>query len=166
MTCHLLKGYSFPYLCRFVPMSNHLAANNSIKCWFQNNILPDIYFMPQFLLCFCIYRVGNMRIFASCRQRLDCHVTSCYHWDIRASFYVFYSQMSFLKACVRWVSDSGNLSESLVSEGEVFCLLNPSHKTYVTQAFIDVFILSFPICIFMFGLSSRFNALELCSMLF
>lgn len=58
----------------------------------------------------------------------------------------------------------------LVSEGELLCLLNPSDKTYVkmsvTHTFIDVFILSCHICIFMFGIFSSLKALKLHSTCF
>ncbi len=64
-------------------------------------------------------------------------------WDIRGYVYMFRSLMSLLKAYVRRVSDAENLSVSLVSEGEILCLLNPSDKTdvkmSVTQTFIEVF---------------------------
>lgn len=64
-------------------------------------------------------------------------------WDIRGYVYMFCSLMSLLKAYVRRVSDSENLSVCLVSEGEILCLLNPSDKTEVkmsvTQTFIEVF---------------------------
>lgn len=72
--------------------------------------------------------------------------------------------------CVRRVSDAENLSVFLVSEGELLCLLNPSDKTYVkmsvTHTFIDVFILSCHICIFMFGIFSSLKALKLHSTCF
>lgn len=101
---------------------------------------------------------------------------SCYFmlsvglWVIRSYVSTFQSRMCFLKACVRRVSDAENLSVCLASEGELLCLLNLSDKTYVkmsvTHTFIEIFILSYHICIFMFGIFSGLKVLKLHSTCF
>lgn len=64
--------------------------------------------------------------------------------DLGGNVYMFCSLTSSQKAYVWQVSDAENLSVRLVSEGEIFCLINPSDKTdinmSVTQTFIHVFI--------------------------
>ena len=64
-------------------------------------------------------------------------------WEVRGYVYMFWRLMASQKAYARRVSDAENLSVLLVSEEEIFCLLNPTDKTdinmFVTQTFIQVF---------------------------
>lgn len=65
-------------------------------------------------------------------------------WDSRGYVFMFWSLMSLQKAYAGQVSDAENLLVCLVSDGEILCLPNPSHKTdvkmSVTKTFIQVFI--------------------------
>lgn len=121
---------------------SHYQGSAGRKCLFRHWISKCVYCHHSF----------NIKMFAGCRQHPGCHVTSCQQqdWSFSRTWgaYMWSTcsavQCLYKKAYVRRVSDAENLSACLVSDREIFCLLNLSDKTdvnmSVTQTFIQMFV--------------------------